>query len=124
MSQVHIRHKYTGEIIYTYEGGTLIGANLECADLRGANLECADLCGAIGNSREIKSIQSDIWPIAYTATYMQIGCQNHPLESWWAFSDQEIAAMSPGALEWWRAWKPLLQGIIAASPAVPTVPAP
>ena len=107
-------------------GADLRYAILTDADLRGANLRGAilidirSLWGTIGNMAEIKSIQADTWPVTYTATHMQIGCQLHPLGDWWAFDDKQIGGMDSNALEWWRAWKPLLQAITTATPAVPT----
>ena len=103
----------------------LRSANLRCADLRSANLSCADLrCAnlryAIGNIRNIKSLQCDMWMVSYTDTIINIGCQTHLIEEWWGFSDYEISRMNPSALEWWAVWKPILQQIITASPAMPT----
>ena len=95
-------------------------ADLRHADLRYANLRDANLGGASGNMVEIKSIQADIWPITYTSEVMQIGCQRHAITDWWDFSDEEISTMDSRALAWWRVWKPILQAIIEASPAVPT----
>ena len=69
--------------------------------------------------REIKSIQCEKWPVTYTATHMQIGCQLHTLAEWWVFTDAQIVAMSPSALRFWCKWKPILQAIIEASPAEP-----
>ena len=99
-------------------------ANLRGADLRGADLSDANLRGAnmlcIGNMRHIKTIQADLWAVGYTHDTMQIGCQRHMIAEWFEFSDEEIAPMDDGALDWWRVWKPILQSIIAASPAEPT----
>lgn len=64
--------------------------------------------------------QVDSYMVAYTADTMQIGCQTHPINRWWSFDDAQITAMDDDALEWWRVWKPILQQIIAASPAEPT----
>ncbi|MCY1493841.1 Pentapeptide repeats (8 copies) [compost metagenome] len=106
-------------------GAYLSGANLRDAYLIGANLSGANLSelssiwGLTGNLREVKSIQADIWPVTYTATHMQIGCQFHTLAEWRAFNDEEISSMDPKALTWWSVWKPILQQIINASPAVP-----
>ncbi|CUK21984.1 Serine/threonine-protein kinase B [Achromobacter xylosoxidans] len=106
-------------------GANLRGANLGGADLRDANLGGANLgelrgiWGASGNLREIKAIQCDTWPVTYTATHMQIGCQFHELERWWSFTDEQIARMDSSALEWWQKWKPVLHTIITMSPAVP-----
>ena len=104
------------------EGGErayLSGAYLSGADLSRADLSGAYLSGASGNMAEIKSVQADIWPVTYTAEVMQIGCQRHSIAEWWAFNDIEIGAMDSDALTWWGVWKPILQTIIAASPAVP-----
>ncbi|WP_139092992.1 pentapeptide repeat-containing protein, partial [Pseudomonas sp. AU11447] len=101
-------------------GANLRGANLSGANLRGANLsELSSIWGATGNLREVKAIQADIWPVTYTATHMQIGCQFHTLAEWWAFNDEEISGMDSKALAWWSVWKPILKQIIDASPAVP-----
>jgi hypothetical protein len=40
---IEIRHRRTNEVIYTFPGDTLVGANLWGADLRDANLWGADL---------------------------------------------------------------------------------
>ena len=110
-------------------GADLRGADLSDADLRGADLSGADLSGAdlsgayllcTGNMRNIKTIQADRWAVGYTHDTMQIGCQRHMIAEWFEFSDEDIASMDDGALDWWRVWKPILQSIIAASPAEPT----
>ncbi len=100
-------------------GANLRGADLRDADLRdaylrGANLGGADLGGAylrdadLGGEKLTKaplSLLSLRWPILITEAYLTIGCQRHTHEAWWNFSDDEIAKMSDGALEWWRQWK-------------------
>lgn len=92
--------------------------NLRRANMSGANLnEPGSLWGAVGNGREVKSLQIGGWPVTYTATHMQIGCQLHRIKRWWEFPEGDIDAMDPEALDWWRVWKPLLQQIIAAAPA-------
>ncbi|ASC63625.1 hypothetical protein B9P52_04660 [Achromobacter denitrificans] len=102
-------------------GGANLGyANLGGADLGGANLgELRSIWGTSGNLREIKAIQCDTWPVTYTATHMQIGCQLHTLEAWWAFTDEQIGRMDSSALAWWQKWKPVLHTIVTMSPAVP-----
>ena len=94
-------------------GADLSGANLDGADLRGAKLQCA-----IGNMREVKSLQVDIWAVVYTSEVMCIGCQQHSLAEWWAFSDETIDSMESNALSWWKIWKPILQEITKQSPAI------
>ena len=101
-------------------GSNLSGAYLSGANLSDANLsEIRSLWGTSGNCSEIKALQCDIWPVTYTADRMQIGCQLHEISEWWSFSEEEISEMDSRALDWWRIWKPILQDIIAASPAVP-----
>ncbi|MCV6799344.1 hypothetical protein OII53_24755, partial [Achromobacter ruhlandii] len=86
----------------------------------GANLgELRSIWGASGNLRELKAVQCDTWPVTYTATHMQIGCQFHTLEAWWSFTDEQIARMDSSALAWWQKWKPVLHTIVTMSPAVP-----
>ena len=41
-----IKHRNTGEILYTHDGRSLAGANLRGADLSGADLRIANLSGA------------------------------------------------------------------------------
>jgi hypothetical protein len=111
-------------------GADLRGADLRGADLRGADLRNADLYGAnlrdvrlwlaVGNMKEIKSLQLDTYAITYTADRLQIGCQNFAISEWWEFDDEAINAMDGRALDWWRVWKPILKQIIEASPATPT----
>ena len=93
-------------------------ANLAHANLAYANLEGVNLEGASGNLNNLKSVLCDTYPVTYTAEVMQIGCQCHKLEDWWSFDDARIIEMEgKTALKWWRTWKPILQQIIATSPA-------
>ena len=43
---IEIKHRYTGEVLYTYEGANLAGADLAAANLTGADLVGADLVDA------------------------------------------------------------------------------
>ena len=96
----------------------LFSANLDWANLNGANLDWANLDCASGNLNNLKSVFCDTYPVTYTAEVMQIGCQCHKLEDWWSFDDARIIEMEgKTALKWWRTWKPILQQIIATSPA-------
>jgi hypothetical protein len=104
-------------------------AKLRSADLSRADLSCSDLSYAdlrdacllaTGNMVNVKSANADIWHIAYTHDILQIGCQRHPIAEWWAFDDKEIELMDGRASAWWAVWKPILQAMIAGSPAQPT----
>ena len=99
-------------------GANLRGANLSSANLRGANLSGANLRGAdlrrmaCGNNREIRTMQTGGWGIVYTDDMMAIGCQQHSLSEWRSFSDDQIADMDKGALDFWRKWRPVLRQIM------------
>jgi hypothetical protein len=47
---------------------------------------------------------------------MKIGCQEHDISEWLAFSDTKISAMSENALDFWHTWKPIIQAVIAQFP--------
>ena len=98
-------------------GANLRGANLRGTNLRDANLRGADLWGTAGDMVRIKSMQIETYTITYTSSVIQIGCQRHPIEDWWAFDDEAISRMDREAIDWWRKWKHVLQQIIARSPA-------
>jgi len=60
---------------------------------------------AIGNGREIKSMQLGTYNITFTSKVLQIGCENFEISEWRKFSDSRITGMDAGALEWWNKWK-------------------
>ena len=90
-------------------------ANLIGADLRGANLSRANLSSlkslwnTIGNMKEIKSMQLELYQITWTKDVLQIGCEQHPIKDWFKFSDETISEMDSEALEWWNKYKPLIK---------------
>jgi len=45
------------------------------------------------------------YKITVTDNHMKIGCQQHTIEQWRDFEDDEIAIMDDGALEWWEKHK-------------------
>ena len=110
-----------GEKANLYEAD-LRGADLRWADLRGANLHGANLRWASGNSRELKTLfVSEVYPIAYTSEYLQIGCERHLISDWWKFDDDAIKAMDgQTALDFWAQWGPILQQLIEQNPATKT----
>ena len=101
-------------------GASLSGANFSDAYLDGVDFDGANLQGCIGNMRELKTIQVERYCVSYTSEIIQIGCENHTIEEWRSFSDDEIAGMDIGALEWWRKWRSWLFKTIEMSPAKPT----
>jgi hypothetical protein len=90
-------------------GADLRCANLIDADLTGADLRDANLSGCIGNSLEIKTIQCKYWTVTYTKDVIQIGCENHSIEEWFNFTDDEIAAMDVNALTFWSKYKDVIR---------------
>ena len=84
----------------------LRSANLRGADLRGADLRGANLRGAIGNNKEVKTLQLGRYNITIlVGIKIHISCQCHTVERWEKFTDEEISDMDNGALEWWSKWK-------------------
>ena len=114
---------YSADLRFT----DLRDANLSCADLRYANLGFASLRDAdlrdaklhhvIGNRKEIKTIQTDPWPIVLTKDVMAIGYEQHSIEEWRGFDDDRIASMDDDALEWSRTWRPVIEQIIKVNAA-------
>ena len=108
-------------------GADLWGADLRCANLRGAdlwgadlwgaNLRGANLRGAVGNSKQIKSIFIEQYPITYTIKYLQIGSERHTIEEWRDFTDEQIKNMdSDNALNFWNKYKKFIFDCIEISP--------
>ena len=94
-------------------GANLIGTNVEGAYVGGANLGGANLRYCIGNSKQIKTIQTETYYITYTDKVMAIGCKQHTIEEWFNFDDETIDKMNKGtSLEWWAKWKPVLKTIM------------
>ena len=63
--------------------------------------------------REIKSIKVETYPITYTGTVMQIGCERHEIKEWFEFDDERIFEMDgEGALKFWKKWRGLLIQIL------------
>lgn len=77
------------------------------------------LAGALGICYRIRTIQTGKWPVVYTATHMQIGCQKFHIDIWWGLSRTQIDRMHPQATEFWEKWKKTLKQIIKHSPADP-----
>ena len=42
------------------------------------------------------------WPVLLIADYLIIGCQEHTIQTWREFSDNDISRMAPDALEFWK----------------------
>jgi uncharacterized protein YjbI with pentapeptide repeats len=89
----------------------LRSADLSYADLSYADLSSADLRYAVGNSNQIKTLQTETYVVTYTNTVMAIGCKQYSIKEWKNFKDREIKKMDSKALEFWKKWKPILKKI-------------
>ena len=96
------------------QGADLQGANLQYADLRGVSLQGADLRGANLRGANLRGaslptgvirIDGMRWDVTISQDWMTIGCQHHHIDKWNKFTDDEIAEMDDGALEFWQANK-------------------
>ena len=85
----------------------LSGADLSEADLRRANLRGADLTG----TGLVVYQPEGIWTAYITATHVRVGCRYYALEAAFALTDEEIARISPTALEWWNTNKTVIKAI-------------
>jgi hypothetical protein len=101
-------------------GANLQGANMRFANMQGADMQNANMQNAVGNMREIKSMQIDTWAVTYTSDMLQIGCQRHSIELWRKSDPRWIAAMDTKASAWWAKFGPIVLGLIDASPATAT----
>lgn len=105
---IEIKCRFTGRVLFSREAdGNTLKATVEDAVEKRADLGGADLGGEKLTKAPL-SLLNLRWPILVTEKYLTIGCQCHTHEAWRNFSDEEIAKMSDGALEWWRQWKDAL----------------
>lgn len=85
------------------------------ADLRSTNLRFAK---TIVDNKELKikkiiCLLQERYSIIISDVHIEIGCQKHLPKNWWKFTDEQIANMDSGALEWWKTWKPIIKKIWA-----------
>ncbi len=83
----------------------LSDANLRNANLSGADLIGANLIGAVGNKKELRTMQIETYSISFTKDVLQIGCKRFLIEDWKIFNDEEINNMDNQALSFWNKWK-------------------
>ena len=112
-----IKNRWTGEVLFSceipdgMESGMIARHAVETAIAEDANLRGADLRGA--NLEDAKNAPLIIptlrWLVCINGFgYMRIGCQNHKVEQWKAFTDQEISRMDSDALSFWNQYKVML----------------
>ena len=93
----------------------LRSVNLRRANLRGTDLSEADLRGAIGNAKEVKSGQIELYSFTYWRDKLSIGCQIKTLNQWKEF---DASNLNEREQETWRRLSPILFALIEASPAI------
>jgi hypothetical protein len=77
-------------------------------------LQYADIRWVSGDGKRIKTIIDQyIIVIILDCGVMAIGCEQHSIDEWMNFSDEEIDKMDTGALHWWKGGKPCIQQLIA-----------
>ena len=83
-------------------GANFSGANLIESNLSGANLSGANLSGAnLPSDYRVCSICFGGWAATVYADRTKIGCQEHPNQSWLAWSPDDVAHMHKNARSWW-----------------------
>lgn len=98
-----------------------LGLAVNLASLDWASLDGASLNGANGVNDWVKCIQIEQYPICYTDTVIQIGCERHLISEWAEFDDKRIAEMNgKDALKFWRKYKTWIFQTIELCPAKPT----
>jgi hypothetical protein len=104
--------QFNGAVMWGVDlsGASLIEANLDGVDLRHCHME-----GTTGNGVDIFSAHFSPWPVSWTKTHLQIGCQRYPIDTWWRYSDEAINNMHPHALSWWKKWKSVIQQLVIIS---------
>ena len=55
--------------------------------------------------REWHSMQLNTYQIGFNRKLLCIGYQQHSIEKWKNFTDDEISKLDEDALEWWNKWK-------------------
>lgn len=104
-----ILNRWTLSIIFENEKETIketvVDANLSDTDLSDADLSDADLIGAVGNKKELRTMQIETYSISFTKDVLQIGCKRFLIEDWKIFNDEEINNMDNQALSFWNKWK-------------------
>lgn len=73
-------------------------------------------CDVIKSTDDCINIMNTRYIVTLTPKFINIGCQLHPKEEWWGYTDKDILKMDgkPG-LMWWRKWKPALQAICSST---------
>ena len=108
-----IKNRWTEEVLFTcdvpegMESGMIARHAVETAITDGADLFGANLRGAKNAPMIINA--GFPWDVIISGTgMMRIGCQNHSVEAWNNFTNEEISAMDSKALEFWKQFGAML----------------
>jgi carbonic anhydrase/acetyltransferase-like protein (isoleucine patch superfamily) len=74
----------------------------------------AQLYGDAICTKAANVIYTSDYTITISDNFIKIGCQNHSIDDWYSFTDEQISKMACNALTWWKIWKPILFAIIDA----------
>jgi len=74
----------------------------------------ARLGGDMYATRDIMYFSGLRWAVTISDNHIKIGCKVYTIDEWAKFSDKEIAAMSRGALRFWKRWKPVIMAAALA----------
>ena len=118
--------EYCVEQGISLNGAELNGAELNGISLNNAELNGAELNGAELNYAELNNISGSLngficlslegyYVVCCFNGQVAIGCQQHSLEKWRSFTDEQIEEMDDNALAWWgrhKAEVTLLSGLV------------
>jgi hypothetical protein len=88
-----------------------IGADLRYSDFTDSDITWSDFTGAKlnnckGDGKIIRNFDNSLrYRITNYKDIMAIGCQQHTIEQWFNFTDNQIEKMDKNALEWWNTHK-------------------
>jgi carbonic anhydrase/acetyltransferase-like protein (isoleucine patch superfamily) len=74
----------------------------------------AQLYGDAICTKAANVIYTSEYVVTISDNFIKIGCQNHSIDDWYSFTDEQISKMACNALTWWKIWKPILFAIIDA----------
>ena len=84
-----------------------------CSGCSGCSWCSGALCWIGPKAYALISLNGLKWGIATNGTHIRIGCQQHSVEDWAAFNDEQITEMATGALEFWQQFKPTVMAMVA-----------
>jgi len=92
-------------------GGNFLAGNFLAGNFLGGNFRGGNFLGK-RISRKPITIYGLAWRVYITQVGAKIGCQEHSVAAWNAFSDSEIDAMAEGALDFWKQNKGLILSVL------------